>query len=76
MDLIQAEVFPGNSGGPVFDALTGQLIGLTSRLCAGARVQVNGESIQMMATYVFMAVPAAWILDFLNENGVSLRHPR
>jgi S1-C subfamily serine protease len=74
MDLIQAEIFPGNSGGPVFDSLTGHLVGLTSRLCAASRMPTaDGEAIPIIATHVFLAVPSGWILDFLNENNVKLR---
>jgi S1-C subfamily serine protease len=67
MDMIKGEIAPGNSGGAVFDANTGQIIGIASRLCSTS--QTNG--VPIIALHVFLVAPSKWILDFLSENGAS-----
>lgn len=69
-DMIQASAFPGHSGGPVFDATNGEVIGLISRLYAPVQIAQN---VHMIATHVFLSIPDKWILDFLRENGIKLK---
>lgn len=68
MDIIQALCVPGHSGGAIFDTMTGEVIGLNSRLFGF--MEVSGNPVLIIHEYLI--VPSKWMLDFIRENGIKL----
>ena len=64
---LDAIAYPGNSGGPVFDADSGVVLGvLTSGLVKGTR-----ESAISQPTGITYAVPVRYLVDLLAETGAA-----
>lgn len=67
---IQANVYPGSSGGGVFDADTGDLVGIMAGMEPPMRLE-NG--LVLHPQFIGFAVPVEWISMFAKE---SLKHDK
>jgi S1-C subfamily serine protease len=75
-DLLQISVSAnhGNSGGPVIDLNSGQVIGVIDQFVPGP-VQINGKQILDPSTFsasgIMLAAPAKWIEALLEKNHIK-----
>ena len=65
LDVLQldATAYPGNSGGPVFDADSGRVLGIVNKVL----VQSTRESALTNPTGITYAVPVRYLMDLLKE---------
>lgn len=60
---LDATAYPGNSGGPVFDADTGRVLGIVNKVL----VQSTRESALTNPTGITYAVPVRYLMDLLKD---------
>ena len=63
--VTSANVFPGASGGPVFDKYTGEVIGVTSALAKAPFQNLWGPPISVPITHVHLFIDASKIREWL-----------
>lgn len=70
--LVSCLGFWGNSGGPVFDANSGRLVGLCNETEQPKEIPGKLQQSPVFAGYLFYCVPASWIREHLQENAALI----
>ncbi|MBL8326204.1 MAG: trypsin-like peptidase domain-containing protein [Rubrivivax sp.] len=66
---LDATAYPGNSGGPVFDAATGEVIGIVNMVL----VRGSRETALSAPTGITYAIPVRYLRSLLEEAGAARR---
>ena len=71
--MVSATVSYGSSGGGVFDAETGELVGIVEsyRLAKVAIPEMKDRVLEVPVAGETTLIPAAWIIAFLEESGLK-----
>lgn len=65
---LDATAYPGNSGSPVYDPETGQVLGVINMVL----VKATKESALSDPTGISYAIPSAYVLNLLNQPGMQI----